>query len=207
VNITLGKILAGALAVILAIGAIAWGLDAYHKRHATKAEAQAQVFKGEANATQSQAQAKDKAYEDLKAEHEAAKADLDRLSLERSALLRKLAAAKQNSGTPSQPDPGTVPSTTPALSDDLASRDAVIAKDAEVIGKQQLLISYQSEQILVLTQARDGWKATAELRDKQAMAQEQATAAWKKAVTASRWQGRVEGALVGAAIGYLGGHR
>jgi FlaG/FlaF family flagellin (archaellin) len=203
----LGKILAGALAVILAVGAIAWGLDAYHKRRATKDEVQAQVFKGEANATQTQAQAKDKAYADLKAEHEATKADLDRLSLERSALLRKLAAAKQNSGTPSQPDPGTVPTTTPALSDDLASRDAVIAKDAELITAQAKVIEDQKSEIVILTDARDQWKATADLRNRQAMAQEAATEAWKKAVTASRWQGRIEGALAGAALGYLGGRR
>lgn len=204
---TLGKILAGALAVILAIGAIAWGLDAYHKRHATKDEAQAQVFKGEANATQSQAQAKDKAYEDLKAEHEAAKADLDRLSSERSKLLAKLAAQKPNSGNQGVSNPGTVPPSTTALSDDLASRDAVIAKDSELITAQAKVIEDQKSEIVILTDARDQWKATADLRNQQAMAQEAATEAWKKAVTASRWQGRVEGFAVGAIVGYLGGKR
>lgn len=204
---SLGKILAGAVAVILVVGLIAWGMDHYHQAKGSKDEAQAQAFKGEANATESQAQAKDKAYADLKAEHEAAKADLDRLSLERSALLRKLAAAKQNSGTPSQPDPGTVPSTTPALSDDLASRDAVIAKDAELIAAQAKVIEDQKSEIVILTDARDQWKATADLRNRQAMAQEAATEAWKKAVMASRWQGRIEGALAGAALGYLGGKR
>lgn len=46
-----------------------------------------------------------------------------------------------------------------------------------------------------------------EHEQKARMAQEAATEAWKKAVTTSKWSGRLEGFAVGAALGYLGGRR
>lgn len=206
-TLTLGKILAGAGAVLLALGLIVWGVDTYHKSHATKDEAQAQVFKGEANATQTQAQASDKAFKDLQAEHAQTKADLAGLLIERSKLLAKLATQKQNSGTPRPSDSGTIPVAAPPLPDDLASRDAVIAKDAEVITAQTKVIQDQQTEIITLTDARDQWKSTADLRLKQATAQEAATAAWKDAVATAQWKGGLKGLAVGVIVGYLGAKR
>jgi hypothetical protein len=189
------------LAIALVLGT-AWGIKHRAASKGSKDEAQAQVFKGEANATQTTAQASDAKIPDLQAKVDDQAASLVRLQAERDALLRKLAAKVPS--VSSNPDPTGAVSTPDSVSD---VRDEVIAKDAEVITAQTKQIQDQQAVIVALTGSRDQWKATADLRDKQAMAQEAATAAWKQAVVASRWQGRIEGFAAGAVLGYLGGKR
>jgi len=195
------KVLAGAVAaMLLAYGAFT-AFQHYHQAQGTKDEQQAQVFKGEANAHQTQAQASDAKVADLQAKVDAQVQDLGKLQKERDGLLRKLAAKVP--AVPGSPDLEPAGGTGPAPVDD--PNDQVIAKDAEVIAQQGFVIQSQKIEILQLTESRDQWKATADLREKQAMAQEAATAAWKKAVTESRWRGRVEGFVAGVASGYVAG--
>jgi hypothetical protein len=80
------------------------------------------------------------------------------------------------------------------------------AKD-ELIAKQDKQIQGLKAENALQTTEIGQLKVALDLRDKQAMAQEAATKAWKEAVTASRWQGRLEGFAVGAIAGYLGGKR
>lgn len=190
----------GLALVIGGLGALA-GLDSCRKHQGTQAEHNAAVASGEANAHQHNAEAQDAALSDLQTKLKAREADLDQLNAERDGLLRKLAA---------KPKPNADPAGGPTVGSDdsaLEAAEAVIAKDAEVIQAQDLLIKNQSESILVLTKARDEWRATAEARERQALAQEAATRAWKDAVTTSRWRGRVEGFAAGVALGYVGGKR
>ena len=74
----------------------------------------------------------------------------------------------------------------------------LIREQAGQIGALKLALSDE--------QKRSGeWKAAFESERKARMAQEAATEAWKKAVTTSRWRGRVEGFAAGLALGYVGG--
>lgn len=198
-----------ALAAILGfgvLGGLALTIDSCHKSNGSQSEQTAATENGAANAHQTQAQASDALAQDLKAKLEGAKADVVRLNAERDVILRKL-AAKPKPG----PDPvGDNQPSNPVCTEHLGlieQLEAVVAKDAEVIDGQSGLIAVQSGLIGTLTTSRDEWKLTAEHREKQALAQEAATREWKKAVTSSRWLGRGEGALVGAAIGLLGGRR
>lgn len=186
------------LCAVLAVLALMWGLGSWQQRQGAQAEVQAAIHQGEANAHQAQAQTSDAAYEDLKAKHADSQAALGRLTAERVALLKRLESERQarldaESAHPAQAGP--VPDV----------RDEIIAKDAEVIQAQAYFIEAQKAEIAVLVVSRDEWKATAEARERQAMAQAEATRAWKQAVTTSRWQGRGEGAVVGALLGLLGG--
>lgn len=110
--------------------------------------------------------------------------------------------ASQKPGVPAADGPGEAPGQ-PATD----HRDELLAADA-------VLIETQARQIDALQVAySDERKRSAENRaafehERAArMAQEAATKAWKDAVTASRWQGRIEGFAVGAALGYVGGRR
>lgn len=187
---------------VVGVGIVLMGLvvlvsvDSCRKKTGQGSEVIAAEAKGEANAHQAQAQASDKALSDLQAKHLATKATLDRLSAERVALLRRLEAERQarldaESAHPAPVEP--VPDV----------RDAVIVKDAEVIAAQAVVIGQKDAEIVQLTTSRDQWKATAEARERQALAQEAATRAWKSAVTESRWLGRGEGFLAGVALGYV----
>jgi hypothetical protein len=191
----------GALAAGLLIWwGVASALDAYHQHQGTQAETQAHILSGESNAHQTIAQSSDAKIPNLQAKVDNQAAALGRLTAERDALLRKLAA--QVPTVPSGPDSAS-PIPTPASVPDV--RDSVIAKDAEVIASQSKQIQDQQAVIVALTGSRDEWKATAELRERQALAQEAATNAWKSAVKESRWRGRIEGFAAGVAIGYAGG--
>ena len=200
-NIPLGKILAGAAAALLLVGLIAWGMDHYHQAKGTKDEVRAQVFKGEANANQAQATQTDTEVLQLKAAHAQDQVDVDRSRAEVQRLRAQLATTRRE-GVPDQVVPPAAPGAPDSGGDlhgqlDLAKDDLITKQDTQIQG-------LKAENALLLKD-RDQWKATAELREKQALAQEAATAAWKKAVTESRWRGRVEGFVAGAALGYVGG--
>lgn len=190
------KIAGYALAALLLIGGTAWGIKHHAASKGVKAEAQAATFSAEAKVETTQAQASDAKVPQLQARVVAAEQTVASLQAERLVLLKRLAAK------PAPADP-TTPATTPV--DD--PRDAVIAKDAEVIEAQAAQIVALKVEVVQLTTSRDDWKAACDLRDKQAAAQAAATQAWKEAVTASRWQGRIEGFALGTILGLAGGHR
>jgi len=196
----LSHILLGFAGCILLAGLLTWGIEHARAAQGAKHEQAAQEAKGEANAHQTQAQASDKVVTDLKTKLDDQAAQLARLQSERAVLLRRLAAKPQ-------PDPAPADLPVPVADGVGDDRDALIAKDAEVIAAQALFIDGQKTEILALTTSRDQWKATAEQRERQAQAQEQATKAWKDAVTASTWKGRIQGFAAGIALGYVGGKR
>ena len=188
------------LGLILAILAGLASYGAHKKKTGQGSQVIAAEAKGEANAHQAQAQASDKALQDLQAKHLETQEALGRLTSERVALLKRLESERQarldaESAHPAAVEP--VPDV----------RDAVIAKDAEVIAAQAVVIGQKDAEIVQLTTSRDEWKATAEARERQALAQESATKAWKQAVTSSKWVGRAQGFAAGVAIGYIGAKR
>jgi len=180
------------LGLILAILAGLAGYNSCRKTQGSAAEVQANIAKGEANAHQTQAQASDAVVSDLQAKHLETKKALDRLTNERVALLKRLDVERQARLDAESAHPATI-EPIPDV------RDAVIAKDAEVIAAQTVVIGQKDAEIVQLTTSRNEWKATAEARERQALAQEAATKAWKQA--------RIEGFAAGAALGFLGGRR
>lgn len=187
--------------VMLLLASLA-GVDSCRRKQVEQAQHQAAIHEGEANAHAGQAQASDAIVADLQAKLEASKADLGRLSAERSALLRKLAAAKQDGGDPHGPaaDPQTPVA---PVSDDLHL--AVIAKDAEVIEAQANFIKGQEAQISALVISRDEWKSAFEAERKRATGLEIALDAQKHLNKSGRWLGRLEGLAVGLGAGFTVG--
>jgi hypothetical protein len=199
------EIVAGAVCVFGLIWLLAFSSDSCAKKKGNSAQVQADLYKKGADSHEEQARMQDAKVSDLQAKLEATKADLDRLSNERGALLRMLAAAKQVSADPGSAHPGPAEAPAASVSDDVSARDAVIAKDAELIDALLADNGKLKDLNAALIMDRDLWKKTAEDRERQAMAQEAATNAWKKAVTTSRWTGRIEGFAAGVALGYVGG--
>ena len=200
----LSHILITAGVVIALLGAVVFGLDAIHKHKGESSQTTANIESGVASAHQSQAQAHDATVENLKAQLSAREADVGRLSRERDALLRKLASVPKP-GAGSAGD--NLSPTEPVGADDseLEMLRATVEKDAEVIEALEADSVVKDSLITAALRSRDEWKATAEARERQALAQEAATEAWKKAVVSSRWRGRFEGFAAGVALGYAGG--
>lgn len=184
------------------------GLDSCRKHEGSASEVTANIESGVASVHQQNAQAQDPIIADLKAQHEKDAANLGRLNAERDALLKRLASIPKPHVDPAVPgavgSDGVGPSGNPGELDLLR---ATVEKDAEVIEAQEILIKNQSEQILVITKKAEEWEAAAKARERQALAQEAATKAWKDAVTTSRTRGRIEGFAAGFALGYVGGRR
>ena len=191
-----GSIVALGLAYVMFSGA-----DSLRKHQGAKNEVQAQVYKGEANANQAQASQTDAEVLRLKAAHVQDQADVNRARAEVQRLRTQLAAARRE-GIPNQVVPPVAPDAPDSGGDLHGQLD--LAKDG-LITKQDIQIQGLKEESALLLKDRDQWKATAEFRQRQALAQEAATNAWKKAVTDSRWRGRVEGFVVGLAGGYAAG--
>ena len=195
------KIGAGILLTILLV----WGGVALVNRHqvkvGTEAEHRARESKGEANAHQNAASQSDSRLPEVEAKLAQATAGMAGARAE-VARLRKALATRPEAVL--DPNGATEAVTEPVAAD---PRDALIASQDVLIGKQDVVISEQAGQIVILTTSRDEWKATAEARERQAMAQEAATRAWKSAVTTGRWNGRLEGFAAGAILGYIGGKR
>ena len=200
---TIGKIIAGAAAVLIIIGALVFGVDSCHRRQGSAAEVQANIAKGEANAHQSQAQASDSKVADLETTVASQTKQLARVQEERDALLKRW----RTRPIPPAVLPATTPDDRSELLEQLVLADAVIQKDAETIYNLAVGSTVKDSLIVQLTTSRNEWRATAEARERQALAQQAATKAWRDSVTTSRWTGRIEGALAGAAIGFLGGRR
>ena len=182
------------LAIVLVLGT-AWGIKYHAASKGSKAEVLAQVFKGEANAANSQAAATDTQVQAVKKANAPLQADVDSARAEVQRLRKLLAARPQPVPNPPGSDPSNVqPVAAPDLNMQLDS-----AKD-ELIAKQDTQIQgLKTENALQATEIGQ-LKVALDLRDKQAMAQEAATAAWKQAVVASKIEGRIEG---GGAVGAI----
>ena len=168
-------------------------------------EIQSAIHQGEAQTHAQAAQSIPEhgaALQAAEARTQAAEAGLARA---RAALARaeQRLAAQQGAPVPVPAGPG-------------ATEPLPVAPDprAEVIARQQVLIEAQDGQIAALGLAlKDEQRRSSEFRAayeaerKATAAQAAATEAWKKAVTTSRWRGRIEGFAAGAALGFLGGRR
>lgn len=184
------------LCALLAVLAGLSGLSSWREHQGQAGEIQSAVHQGEA-------QAHVQAAESVP-DHSQALASAQADSARAWAEVRRLrqVVASQKPGVSAADGPGEAPGQ-PATD----HRDELLAADA-------VLIETQARQIDALQVAySDERKRSAENRaafehERAArMAQEAATKAWKDAVTASRWQGRIEGFAVGAALGYVGGRR
>lgn len=200
----MSHIIIGAGLVLGLWAAAVFGIDAYQKYKGRGNEVTAYIAEGEANAHQSQAQAHDSQVANLQAKLESQAKDLGRLNAERDALLKRLASKPVPHVDPT--GDGLSPNDTlDALEAAVAERDEVIAKDAEVITSQAKTIQDQQALVVALSGSRDEWKATALARERQAIAQEAATKAWKEAVAVAEWKGGIKGFAAGVALGFLGG--
>ena len=186
-----------ALAAALILGSLA-GYKSCRKSQGSANEIQSAVHQGEANAHVSQAQAIPEHSEELAT----AKADVAGARAEVARLKRVLAAQQS---VPVSDHEGSDSTDLPPIPPD--HRDQVIAA-------QDVLITKLDGQVLTLeTSLRDEQARSKQFREafeaerKATAAQAAATEAWKKAVTASRWQGRIEGFAAGVALGYLGAKR
>ncbi len=193
--------LLGGLLIVGVLGGVALGVESCGKGKVNQGVQQANEAHGAANANQSQAQASDKLVADLQARVESAAQDMDRLTKERAALLRKLEAKVPP--VPSDPDHAVAVAPQPGPVAD--ERDAVIAKDAELIQAQQVVISDQAAVIGTLIVSRDAWKATAEARQREAAGLRIALDAQKSVAASSKWLGRVQGFAIGLGAGYVTG--
>lgn len=193
--------LLGGLLIIGVLGGMALGVESCGKGRVDGATANANIAHGEADAHQAQAQTSDQVVSDLQARVAGAAADVDRLKAERLRLLRALAAKVPQ--VPSDPDPAVAPPTQPSPLADV--RDQVIAKDAEMIQAQQVVISDQAAVIGTLIISRDAWKATASAREREAAQLRIALDAMKTVQSSGKWLGRVEGFAIGLGAGYVAG--
>ena len=194
------KICAYAVAILLIAGVTAWAIKHHAAAIGNAAEVKAQEYKGGANAETAHANQTAVQVQAVQAANAPNQADVDRAWAE-VRRLRKLLAARPNPiPNPPGSDPAPVqPVATPDLNVQLDhAKDELITKQDVQIQGLKAENALQSTEISQLRVALD-------LRNKQAMAQEADTKAWKEAVTASRWQGRIEGFAAGAVIGYLGG--
>jgi hypothetical protein len=183
----------GAVAVVVAS---LFAFQAYKSHRGLVNQLKAQEFKGEADVHVNQAQAVPEHAQELAQ----AKADVARARAEVQRL-RGLVAAQGRTRVPDLTgDPAPAPG--PVAPD---HRDELLAADAVLIDKQDTQIQVLTVALADKTKQADEWHAAFDAERKRAMAQEAATEAWKQAVTASRWHGRVEGFAAGVALGYVAG--
>ena len=175
------------------------GYQSCRKAEAGAAETQVHIADGEANVHTAQAQTSDTLAAELRATNAAQKKQLDLVLAERRELLRKLAAIKPSGDDPSLAGLPSIPPDDP--------RDALIAKDAEVIQAQADHIVGLNAMVSALTISRDEWKLTAEARERQALAQAVATKAWRQSVTSAELKGGAKGLVLGLMLGFAGGKR
>lgn len=183
-------------AIALALGLTWAGLTL--QRHLSASRAQEQMVQADAQHTQAVQHAAQGAAHDSTAQALEAQIAKD------AALVAQLRArlAKLNSApvprppAPSTPDPQPVAPVSPGVLD--AGKDALIAA-------QDALIEDQVQQIHTLTLARDSWKAAYESSEKEAASVRIVAEARLQAIKASRWQGRIEGFVIGVGAGFAGG--
>ena len=189
-----GDALLGLALVVVALGASAFGIESCGKGKVQQGTIQAAEAHGAADAHQQQAQASDAQVEDLKAKVQSQNAKVGRLLAERTALLARLDHADH---VPVDPVPPGEP-----VRDD---RDAVIAKDAEVIAAQGKQIDDQGILLDQIATSRDAWKLTAEERAREAAGLRIALDAQKSVANSGKWVGRFQGFAIGLGAGYVAG--
>ena len=194
----LSHLVAGAiLAIGVVIGALI-GIAHVAQKISGKAEASAKIEEKKADAHADATKVSDKQVEDIKTKLDIAKANLDRLTSERDALLRKL---KQ----PPSPGPVALPPLPAIPSDTPDVRDAVIAKDAEVIASQKSVIEQQDAEIKGLVTSRDQWKAAYSDEKRSNVGLQIALDAQKVVSSSNKWVYRAQGLVIGFGAGYIGG--
>ena len=199
-TLILPKILIGAALALGLIGAIAFGVSHFAGKAETKAETQSHVDQGQALAHAEAAKVSDGQVADLQTKLDATQTNLDRLTAERNALLKRLAVPKPSSTGPvALPSLPAIPSNAPDV------RDEVIAKDAEVIAAQDVRIKGLESIQVQLVVSRDRWKSAYDAESRRAAGLEIALAAQKHVSASGKWLGRIEGFAVGVALGYAGG--
>ena len=190
-----------AFAALLLVGGTVWGIQHRAAAKGSKAEAQAQELKGEANAQASQAKAIPDHAEQLQSTKEdvaRARAKVARIGYHVEAQPGLAVSDPASSGAalpaPVDPDPGGQ-----VLQALLAERELTAAQDARIKVLEQALADEQKRSA--------EFEAAFETERKATAAQEAATKAWKQAVTAAEWKGGIKGALIMAGLTYLGGKR
>ena len=184
-------------AILLVLVSLA-GVDSCRRHQGASYETQAAIHLGEANA---HAQAAQSIPDHSQALAEA-QAGVDRARAE-VARLRKLLAAKPSVAVP---DPaGEGPALPPVVPPDL--RDSTIAALESLVTEQDAQIGSLKWALSDEQKRSTEQRLRAEALERSIMAQQAATEAWKKAVTASKWRGRAEGFVAGVALGYLEGKR
>ena len=194
----LWHIIAGAVLALGLVFGIAMGISHVAQKISGKAEAGAKVEEKKADAHADKAKESDKQVEDIKAKLGLATTNLDRLTSERNALLKQL-------HKPVSPGPVALPSLPAIPSDAPDVRDAVIAKDAEVIEAQAKVIAGQKLEISGLVTSRDEYKAAFEGARRANTGLQIALDAQKVVNSSNKWVYRIEGFAVGISVGYVGG--
>ena len=179
------RILLGLGLVIGGLATSVFVIDSCHRKQGQQQEVQVAVHQGAAETHQAAAQAQDAQVPALKKRLQDSQAEVDALKAELAQI--------QTQGNVASVDP--------------PDYKGIIDGQSKLIVAQDKQITVLKEEVVVLTQARDEWKKTAEEREKQALAQAAATAAWKSAVSSSTNKGRIQGFAVGVALGFLGGRR
>lgn len=186
-------------ASLLLIALIGFGIYThYQKAKRTIGEAYAQKADEMAKAHTRLAADSDANITNLQAQSKAQQKTVDQLTTERAALLKKLAAAKQ--GTPTVPPPGDGIVAPPD------ERDAVIAKDAELIDAQTKMIESQKLVIAQSDVSITQWRAAFQAEQKRATGLQIALDAQKALNKADKWIYRAQGFAIGIGGGYIAGH-
>ena len=194
----LSHIVAGAILAIGVVFGALIGIAHVAQKISGKAEASAKIEEKKADAHADAAKVSDKQVEDIKTKLDIAQTNLDRITSERDALLRKI---KQ----PPSPGPVALPPLPAIPSDTPDVRDAVIAKDAEVIASQKSVIEQQDAEIKGLVTSRDQWKAAYSDEKRSNVGLQIALDVQKVVSSSNKWVYRAQGLVIGFGVGYVAG--
>jgi hypothetical protein len=184
--------------VALLVVGCSWAVFRFAGGHAA-AKVATDVAQAETQHVAAVAAAAQGAVYDQQAQDQAPKIQADSAAV---AALRAQLAALRARPVPPPAAPGA-PAPEPVVPPvDLA---AVVAKQDQVIQAQDAQIQDQAAQIHTLTLDRDAWKSAYDSSAQEASLRQLALEAQIAATKASRWQGRIEGFVVGIGSGYLAG--
>jgi hypothetical protein len=193
------KAIAGcALVLIIAFASIKLA-GIYHARAGNRNEISAQTIGAKADAMKDQAAATGIVVKQDVARVEVSASAVAKVESERAPMVNKWKSRV------SIPDalPPSAPNDRAILIERLRQANELIAKDQEDIEALHRANADKDVLIASLTKKSDEWQAVAELREKQQLAQQAATDAWKKAAVEGKWEGRAEGAVATALVEVL----
>ena len=167
------------------------------KEEAAKAEGAAQAHKEGAEKTDAQGEEQGKKVAAAEQDVESARKRLQEL--------RRPRAAATTLAQPVTPAPGPVLPELPPVPEVPDNRDAVIAQQDVLIQAQDNEIKALKAEKLLLISSRDQWKAAFESENQRAIKLQMALKAAEGVAEANLMKGRIQGFLVGAATGGLGG--